>query len=579
VLDAQKHLVPVGIWGELHVGGAGVARGYLNRTELTSERFVCDFLSGAAGAFLFKTGDLVRYRADGNLEFLGRIDQQVKIRGYRIEPGEVAEVLNRHQAVRECVVAAVIDNRAETRLVAYVVIHAEAQIAPEELRRFLSETLPQYMIPASFVFLSSLPLTPNGKLDRKALPPPDWVGRTLGRTFVAPRTPAERRLAKIWAEVLNLAKIGIDDNFFDIGGHSLLAAKLFARLDEDLGISLPLSVLFSCPTLRTLAEHCSRSFEKQDYLALVPLVTEGELPAIFAMPGVFGNVIGFAPLSRELGRKHPFYALQSIGLDGHHSPLETIDEMAAQYISEITSVQSQGPYILIGACFGATVAFEVARQLLLRGREVAYLGLIDPTNQELAGFKSISSVGFSGSHKTGALRTLLSNRIRLYAEELRKIPGPKRPHYLVRKIFSVGATLTSVNKTKRLTREFHQLQVTWANRRALRNYRPKHLSGKLAAVEVFESDHPRNAPERKFSFGNFWSGKVTYHHIPAKDSGDILSRDNSIKVGRIMASSLAAVLRVSDREEDLAPDRIMPLSQTKTAPELLNSYYQGDKLR
>jgi len=560
VLDARNHLVPVGIWGELHVGGAGLARGYLNRTELTSERFVGDSLSGAEGTFLFKTGDLVRYRPDGNLEFLGRIDQQVKVRGFRIEPGEVGEVLNRHPEVRECVVTAVIDNHAETRLVAYVVTRTEAQIPPEELRRFLSEKLPQYMIPSSFVFLSSLPLTPNGKLNRKALPAPDWLGRTLGRTFVAPRTSAEQRLAKIWAEILNVEQIGIDDNFFDIGGHSLLAAKLFARLDEDFGISLPLSVLFSSPTLRTLAEHCSQSFEKQDYLALVPLVTEGELPAIFAMPGVFGNVLGFAPLSRELGRKYPFYALQSIGLDGRHSPLETIDEMAEQYINEVTSVQSQGPYILIGACFGATVAFEIARQLLLRGKEVAYLGLIDPTNQEFPVLNSNRSVRFGGGHKTAALRSLLLNRIRLYAEELRKIPGAKRPHYLFRKIFAVGATLTSVNKTKRLTREFHQLQVTGANRRALRRYRPKHLFGRLAVVEIFESDHPRNAPDRKFSFENFWSGKVTYHHISAKDSGDILSRDNSIKVGRIMISSLASVLRDSATEEHLKPDRIAPSS-------------------
>ncbi len=253
LLDACLQPVPMGVPGELHIGGTGLARGYLNRPELTAERFIPNPFSSEPGARLYKTGDLVRYRPDGNLEFLGRIDHQVKIRGFRIELGEIETVLRKHPALKETMVMAREDTPGDRRLVAYVVPEEEPSPAGE-LRRFLKEKLPEYMVPSAFVTLEALPLTPNGKVDRGALPSPDWTRPELERAFVAPRTPVEEVLSGIWAQVLGVERIGVHDNFFELGGHSLLAIQLVSRLREAFQVELPLRDLFETPTVADLAE-------------------------------------------------------------------------------------------------------------------------------------------------------------------------------------------------------------------------------------------------------------------------------------------------------------------------------------
>jgi len=256
VLDRHLHLVPIGIPGELYLGGAGVARGYLGRPALTAERFVPDPFGPAAGAEpggrLYRTGDKARWRPDGTLEFLGRLDQQLKLRGFRIEPGEIETVLGRHPAVRTAVVIAREDVPGDTRLVAYVVPDGEP-LDVGELRRFLEQRLPEYMVPAAIVVLESLPVMPNGKLDRRALPPPDRTEPTDREGYVAPRTPVEEMLAGIWATVLRLERVGIRDNFFALGGHSLLATQVISRVRTAIGIELPLHSLFEDPTVAGLA--------------------------------------------------------------------------------------------------------------------------------------------------------------------------------------------------------------------------------------------------------------------------------------------------------------------------------------
>ena len=253
VVDSHLQPVPVGVPGELLIGGEGLARGYLNRPELTAEKFIADPFSPNVESRLYRTGDLVRYRADGTLEFLGRMDQQVKIRGFRIELGEIESVLRSHSGVREAVV--VVREEGEKRLVAYVVAAGESAGTSAELRDYLKQKLPDYMVPAAWVALPALPLTPNGKVDRKALPAPDTARPAHPLGFVAPRTETEKRLAGWWAEILGLERISIQDDFFELGGHSLKATQLVSRIRTGLRIDVPLRSLFESPTVAQFAEY------------------------------------------------------------------------------------------------------------------------------------------------------------------------------------------------------------------------------------------------------------------------------------------------------------------------------------
>ncbi|MET0621647.1 MAG: amino acid adenylation domain-containing protein [Pyrinomonadaceae bacterium] len=257
VLDARQQIVPVGVVGEIYVGGAGVARGYHRRPALTAERFVPHPFAERPGARLYRTGDLGRFLPDGNVEYLGRADEQVKVRGFRVEVGEVESVLRQHAEVRECVVTAGDDGRGGLRLVAYVVPRAPTLAEPGGLRNFLSEQLPEYMIPSAFVRLEALPQTPNGKLDRKALPAPDGASREAGEPYVAPRSELESLIAGVWQEVLEVERVGVHDNFFGLGGHSLLMIRVNSRLRETLRAELPVIELFKYPTVSALAEHLS----------------------------------------------------------------------------------------------------------------------------------------------------------------------------------------------------------------------------------------------------------------------------------------------------------------------------------
>ncbi|MCZ6624678.1 MAG: non-ribosomal peptide synthetase, partial [Deltaproteobacteria bacterium] len=262
ILDSHLKPVSIGVPGELHISGVGLARGYLNRPELTADKFIPNPFSREPGARLYKTGDLARYLPDGNIEFLGRLDHQVKIRGFRIELGEIEAVLSEHPAVRESVVVAMEDMPGDLSaslgagkcLVAYVVSKQEQEPTMSELRNFLKEKLPDYMVPSAFVFLDALPLTLNGKIDRRALPAPDRVRPELEGTFVAPQTPNEELLAEIWSEILGVERVGIHDNFFELGGHSLLATQVISRVRKTFQVEVPLRTLFEMPTIEEFAE-------------------------------------------------------------------------------------------------------------------------------------------------------------------------------------------------------------------------------------------------------------------------------------------------------------------------------------
>jgi acyl carrier protein len=254
VLDAQGSAVPLGVSGELYLGGVALARGYLDRPGLTAERFVPEAYSPEAGQRMYRSGDRARWRADGNVDFLGRLDDQVKVRGYRVEPSEIEEVLSEHESVRHCAVVVRAASAGDQRLVAYVVLKPESTCVVGELQAYLRGRLPEYMVPSAVVALEALPLTPSGKVDRHALPvPPSWSSAEA-ESYVAPRSPVEVVLAGIWRQVLDVEQIGVYDSFFELGGHSLLATQVMSRIRSTFEVELPLRTFFEAPTVAELAE-------------------------------------------------------------------------------------------------------------------------------------------------------------------------------------------------------------------------------------------------------------------------------------------------------------------------------------
>jgi aspartate racemase len=377
IVDDDMKQVPVGQEGQLLIGGDGLARGYQNRKDLTDEKFVPDSFRALPGARVYKTGDLARYLPDGTIAFLGRIDHQVKIRGYRIELGEIESVLATHPSVHHCVVVAR-EEPGEKRLVAYMVPTRDQRPVGRILREFLQAKLPDYMMPSAFVVLEAMPLTPNGKVDCKALPLPTRDNSAIEREYVAPRDRLEQDLVAIWESVLGINPIGINDNVFDLGVDSLTAAQLFARIEKTIGKGLPPAPLFQAPTIEKLAGLLrAKNPAASGWTSLVSIQPQGAKTPLFCVHGGAGTVLLFHPLARRLAPERPIYGLQSQGLYGRDMPHTNIEEMAAHYVSEIRSVQPNGPYLLSGWCFGGLVAFEMAQQLHRLGERVDLLAMLN----------------------------------------------------------------------------------------------------------------------------------------------------------------------------------------------------------
>ena len=376
ILDDAMRPVPIGATGELYAGGDGVALGYWQRPDLTAERFVPDPFSGRPGALLYRTGDLARWRDDGTIEFLGRADTQVKLRGFRIELGEIENAMDPTRRLKDRIVVCREDVPGDKQLVAYLV-PKDNSLPQEELikdvREHLRMTLPAHMLPSAFVVLPAFPLNQSGKVDRKALPKPNHQAPVLRARHVAPRTDIEKQLAAIWSAVLGIEDVGVHDNFFDVGGHSLTGIQLLTRVEQQFGKAIPLKNLFVAPTVALMADLIQDDGAPHAFTHLVPVQPEGTRTPIFCVHGDEAN--NFLP--KYLGNDQPFYAISHQGEDGKPIRLTAVEEMAEQFIREIRMVQPHGPYQLSGYSFGGIIAYEIAQQLTKAGEQVPVLVLFD----------------------------------------------------------------------------------------------------------------------------------------------------------------------------------------------------------
>jgi amino acid adenylation domain-containing protein len=369
VLDAHGGPVPVGLPGELYIGGEGVARGYLGRPALTAEKFVPDPFA-EPGARMYRTGDRARRLEDGGLTILGRIDNQVKVRGYRVEPGEIEAVLLRHPSVSACRVVPREDRPGDRRLVAYAAV---AGVDAEALRVYLARTVPDYMVPSAFVLMDALPQTATGKLDLKSLPAPRYGAEADARE--EPRNAEEARLVELWRELLGVDGIGTTQSWFDLGGNSLLALRLFTRVNREMGCDLPVSTLFTGATIRHMAGAIleQRAASAAAPASVVPLQPRGSLPPLFLVHAGDRDVLGYVNLVRYLGADQPAFGVRDVG----ESLARPLGQIAREHVAAVRAVQPHGPYALLGWSFGGMVAYEMAVQLQALGEPVVFVGLLD----------------------------------------------------------------------------------------------------------------------------------------------------------------------------------------------------------
>jgi amino acid adenylation domain-containing protein len=528
ILDRAIQPVPIGVVGEAYLGGIQTGLGYLAKPELTAEKFLSNpFTQGK----LYKTGDLGRFRTDGVMEFAGRADRRVKLRGFRIEPGEIETVLKKHPAVRDCVALLRENGNESEQLVAYLVAE---KISPNDLRQHAQRSLPDYMVPAAFVFLEKIPVTSNGKLDRAALPVPEQQHER----FVEPQTALQRQLAEIWQKVLGVERIGLDDDFFELGGHSLLASRFLSEAEKTFGKRLPLASLFQMPTIRKLAVALEAADEKPTWSPLVAIQPHGARPSFFAVHTISGQVMRYVELAQRLGEDQPFYGIQAEGVNGGAMRQTTIRTIARSYVQEIRRVQRCGPYYLGGHCIGGVIAFEMAQQLHAAGEEVACLVLIDVYNP---------------AHAPRSRR--MRKRIRQALERAAGLSPGEQPLYFARAVVRKAKRRVAqllkgghsvIRRYYRLIRqdaervavppEHLRSQVWTTLERAQSKYKPRSYSGRIVLFCPVDPD-PESADR---GWSQIAKGGLEIHEIP----GEHQTVFASVHVP-VLAEKLSACLRAA----------------------------------
>jgi len=510
VLDEQMRPVPIGVRGELWAGGDGVALGYRNDPDLTAARFRPDPFSAEPGARMYRTGDVVRRRADGVLEFFGRNDTQIKLRGFRVEAGEIERAICRYPGVSEALAVARDRGVADRQLVAYVVGgRGGAPIGHAALKAFLRERLPEYAVPSAIVTLPAFPLTPNGKIDQRALPEP--VAERAADSDVA--DGLQTQLAVIWEQVLGVSGIGVDDNFFDLGGNSMRAIDMLARVGKALQRRVPVGMLYRGQTVATMAR-ALREDTVDPSNRVIAIQPAGTRPKLFVVPGVDGNVVGYEALARALGPDQPLYGLRSAGLDGESDPLEEVEAIAASLLTELRRVQPRGPYRLTGFCMGGIIAFEMAQQLAAIGEKTVLLGLVDTSAPDVIPSKRRGS-------SFGAQLAFLARGVSRHVRTMREQPRGERMKYLLQHSRILADMLRKRDVYRGDSHLLHRDLVTRANQRAAARYRPTMYDG--GVLLILSSRIPRSpVREPRLSWRSLVRGECTVIRVPGMDSGALL---------------------------------------------------------
>ena len=520
ILDRYLQPVPVGVPGEIFIGGESLARGYRNRPDLTSERFITQSFEGGHKLRLYKTGDQGQYSPDGKINFLDRIDNQVKIRGFRIELGEIEAVLLSYSKIREAVVIVNENQTGNKSLAAYFVPEQKQTVKVNELRDYFKQKLPDYMIPAVFVELDEFPLTPNGKIDRKALPIPASTLSESDRDFVVHRDDLESKLVKIWETILGVQPIGIRDNFFELGGHSLQAVRMFAEVEGTFNKNIPLATLFEAGTIEKLAEILRQDRWTASESSIVPIQPNGSKPPFFCIHAAGGNVLFYRDLAKYLGEHQPFYGIQPRRLGGRQLGHKSVEEMAEFYIKEIREIQPHGPYYVGGSSFGGLAAFEIAQQLHQQGEEVGLLALFDTGTPDYPKMLPNTSAVHLKIYK-------FIRKIQHHSNSLRAFNTKEKANYIINKLKKVKKKYRrkTNNTYKKAARKFYidvkgkdslptkYIQLENQIWKVGQQYLPKIYPGKMTLFRA--SKQPLGIqPDATLGWEEFVAGGIEIHEVP-----------------------------------------------------------------
>jgi amino acid adenylation domain-containing protein len=506
ILDENLQPTPTGEVGELHIGGVGLALGYLNRPELTADKFIVNPFSSKLER-LYKTGDLARVLPDGNIEFIGRIDHQVKVSGFRIELEEIETTLHQLPNVQEAVVIARGDDKQASRLVAYLVPKLGQTLNISDIRNSLKQNLAEHMMPKAFVILKALPLNVNGKVDRHALPEAEQTRQQLDIEFIVPTSQVETQLVEIWQQLLSMESIGVKDNFFDLGGTSLLALQMLREIEQRFAQKLPLATFLKAATVEELAKVLQKEDQSELWSTLIPIQPNGQKPPLYCVHGSDGNVLVFQNLVEYLDSEQPLYGLQPPGLD-QKDCLNRVEDIANEYIRHIRNFQPEGPYYLAGFSLGGTIVFEMAQQLLAQGQEVALLALFDSICIEKYLKQLLSQknwlvyhfrtfISLKPQHKLVYLRGGLQDRWHKITQALQ----PK-----------VVAEIPEIDET-----DDQKLFVTLSN--AVRNYTPQVYPGKITLFRCVEQKWSVNH-DRELGWAEF-TEKIEVIDIPGSHNESV----------------------------------------------------------
>jgi amino acid adenylation domain-containing protein len=532
LLGAALEPVPSGEVGELYLAGAGLARGYLGDPALDAERFLPDPFDPQPGARMYRTGDLARLLPDGNLEYLGRVDDQVKIRGFRVELGEIERRLAEHPAVVDALVQALPAPGGGKRVVAHYRTGAAGTPTRQELRAFLNERLPNYMLPTQLVRVLDWPTTPNGKVDRRALAA-SLDGDPGGRELAPPRNDVDARLVEIWQTELGVRPIGIADDFFELGGQSLIAAAVAARVERELAVDLPLALFFQAPTIAEISDHVRGERAIVTEPGLVPLTTRGSRPPLFLLPGVGGHVIAFRDLALALGDP-PCFGLQDPALEGRRDPCRSVEELAETFLELVRTVDPHGPYRLLGYSLGGLVAYEMAQKLRRQGAPAAFVGLLDTP-----------APGYPP-------KPPLPARLATHAGNLARLTPGERRAYLKERWGNLRQRLRS--GAQRQTDYEHEIaslvtprmrEVLAAHRLAAERYRVAPYPGPITLFRAAEHpDWPATSfDDPRMGWAGFVSGEIEVREVPGAHL-EVLDPSHATA----LAAQLEAALARNERE-------------------------------